>query len=247
MNFKTLAAFLGLIIAAAISNVAYGQIALTGMVADSATMEPLPNVNIVSKKTGRGTISDIRGSFSMRASQGDSIIFSRVGYRSKILPVSEVRELVVVVLKEEQRMLETVEILDATGPSWLPKLPPENPWQNRASDRRFSETPGFQGVQTFGPGYVFKDVFSRMSKSEKEKRKLVEVMEDNYGVSDYVNLVNSPEVKGKVMDDYDLTEDEYYNLLAKFNEEYQDNILSLESHEVIALLLKFLADQHEKD
>ena len=228
-----------LLLGAAIPHAVRGQITITGMVADSATMQPLPNVNIVSIKTGKGIVSDLRGAFSLQASEGDSISFSRVGYISKILPVSEIRELVIIFLKEERRMLKTVEILDSTRVPWLPELPPESAWQNTASGRSFTAAPGFQGVQTFGPGYVFKGVFSRMSKGEKEKRKLARVMEENYEASDYVKLVNDRSVKGKIMKEYGLSDEEYYDLLARFNEKYGNSIYGLENHEIVALLLRF--------
>jgi hypothetical protein len=239
MNSTRQLVFIGLILAAAIPHASRGQIMLKGMVADSATMQALPNVNVVSKKTGNGTVSDIRGGFWLQASEGDSIIFSRVGYKTRILPVSEVRKLVIVFLREEQRMLQTVEILDQNKQSWLPEIPQESPWQNPAFGRRFTETPGFQGVQTFGPGYVFQGAFSRFSKEEKEKRKLARVQEENYRASDYVSLVNDPKVKGKIMKEHLLSEEAYYDLLAGFNEKYGNSIYGLEDHEIIALLLRF--------
>jgi hypothetical protein len=242
MNSRTLPVFIGLILAVAIPHASHGQVTLSGMVADSATMQALPDVNVVNKKTGNGAVSDIRGGFSLQASDGDSIIFSRVGYKTRILPVTEIRKLVIVFMKEEQRMLNTVEILDQNKQSWLPEIPAGSPWQNPASGRQFTESPGFQGVQTFGPGYVFKGAFSRFSKEEKEKRKLVRVQEENYRAGNYVDLVNDPEVKGKIMKDHLLSEEEYYDLLARFNQEHGNSIYGLEDHEIIALLLRFYSD-----
>jgi hypothetical protein len=48
-------------------------------------------------------------------------------------------------------------------------------------------------------------------------------------------------VKGKIMEEHDLTEDEYYRLLAKFNEKNKDIIYALDGTDVIALLLIFYA------
>lgn len=215
------------------------------MIADSASMQALPNVNIYAKKSGRGTVSDIRGSYVLEASDGDSLIFSRVGYYTKVLPVSWVKEVVIIFLKEESKMLKPVEIKDNTELGWLPKLPPESAWKNPTFNRRFIETPGFQGIQTFGPGYVIKGPFSRFSKHEKEKKKLRRVQEENYRARNYVGFVNDPQVKGRIMTDYQLTEDRFYELLAKFNEKNKDIIYQLEADELISLLLKFYAENAE--
>ena len=216
------------------------------MVADSASMEALPMVNLVSTKTGKGTVTDIRGGFQISLSAGDSIIFSRVGYYSKTLPVNEVRKLVIVFLKEEHKILDTVEIQSGAKLSWLPEIPPERVWKNPTQSTRFTDVPGFQGVQTFGPGYMFRGLLSRGPKDEKEKRKLARVQEENYRARDYVSIVNDPEVKGKIMEEHGLSEGQYYDLLALFNERNQDIIYRLETHELIAILLKFYAE-HTKE
>jgi hypothetical protein len=126
------------------------------------------------------------------------------------------------------------------------KLPPESPWKNPTNSRGFTETPGFQGVQSFGPGYVSKGPISRFSKYERERKKLIKVREENYKSRHYADLVNAPEVKGKIMEDHNLTEDEYYRLLAKFNEKNKDIIYALDGTDVIALLLIFYAENAKK-
>ena len=225
---------------------ASAQIVLSGMVADSASMQALPMVNLVSTKTGKGTATDLRGGFQISLSAGDSIIFSRVGYHSKTLPVNEVRKLVIVFLKEEHRILNPVEIRSGAKLYWLPEIPPESAWKNPTQGTRFTDVPGFQGVQTFGPGYMFRGLLSRCSRDEKEKRKLARVREENYLARDYVSIVNDPDVKGKIMEEHQLSEEQYYDLLALFNKTNQDIIYRLESHEVIALLLKFYAEHMEE-
>jgi hypothetical protein len=228
------------------AHVSAAQSVLRGMIADSASMQALPNVNIYAKKSGRGTVSDIRGAFVLQASDGDSVVFSRVGYYTKVLPVAWVKEAVIIFLKEESKMLKPVEIKDATELIWLPKLPSESPWNNPTSHKRFSETPGFQGIQTFGPGYVIKGPFSRFSKHEKEKEKLRKLQEENYRARNYVSLVNDLQVKGRIMTDYQLTEERFYELLAKFNEKNKDIIYQLEGDELVALLLRFYAENSNK-
>ena len=222
-----------------------GQIALKGMVVDSISMQPLPYVNIVIKTTGPGTVSDLRGSFELKAGEQDTIVFSRVGYHTKTIPAFSVSQRVLIFLKEERRMLDEIVIRDKQ-PSWLPELPPVSPWQNQTFNKDFLERPGFQGIQTFGPGYVFRMPGSGFKKEARAKQKLKAVREENDKATDYIHLVNGPEIKDKMMKEYALSEEKYYELLAKFNERNGDFIYKLETFEVIPLLLQFFADEAKK-
>lgn len=224
---------------------AAGQLALRGMVVDSTSMQPLPYVNIVIKTTGPGTVSDLRGSFVLKAGEQDTIVFSRVGYHTKMIPAFSVAQMVLIFLKEERRMLDEIEIKD-NQPTWLPDPPPESVWKNQTYNKDFLETPGFRGIQTFGPGYVFKMPGSGFKKEARAKQRLNEVREENDKATDYIHLVNGPDIKDKMMKEYGLSEEKYYELLATFNERNGDFIYKLETFEVIPLLLQFFADEAKK-
>lgn len=211
-----------------------------GMVADSASMQALPLVNIVSKKTSQNTVSNMRGSFTLTANPDDTIIFSRVGYVTKELAVARVKEVVIIFLKEELRMLKAVEIEENKPFPWL-KYIAESAWRNVTNSNSFTQTPGFQGVQTFGPGYVFKMPGSGFKKEARAKKKLQEVQQENDYARDYIHTVNGPEVKGKIMEDYGLSEEDFYRLLALFNKKNKDFIYKLETHEALPLLFNFYA------
>lgn len=61
--------------------VSYAQEAftITGTVTDG-TEEPLPGVSVLVKGTSTGTATDIDGNFTIRASKGDVITFSYIGF-----------------------------------------------------------------------------------------------------------------------------------------------------------------------
>ena len=221
---------------------AFGQLTLRGVVVDSASMVVLPHVNVTGKYTGIGVASDIRGAFELNVKQDDSIVFSRVGYHTKVLPASVVKDVVFVFLREERRMLGEIEIRDRR-PVWLPDLPAESVWKNETMNKSLLDRPGFQGVQTFGPGYVFRMPGSGFKKEALARKKLQEVREENYKAKDYIHLVNGPDIKGKMMKDYSLTEERFYELLARFNERNREFLFHLETHEVVPLLLQFFADE----
>ena len=75
---------------------------------------------------------------------------------------------------------------------------------------------------------------------------LHDVREENDKATDYIHLVNGPEIKDKMMKEYALSEERYYELLARFNERNGDFIYKLETFEVIPLLLQFFADEAKK-
>jgi hypothetical protein len=225
---------------------AHSQTPVTAMLADSVSKQPLYNVNITIKNSNKGTASDIHGRFSITANDSDTLIFSRVGYISKTLNVKEVRELFVIFLAEENKVLSPIVIEDKEVLPWLPKLPPKSPWENSTANNSFTEGPGFRGVQTFGPGYILPGPISRFSKYERERKKLVKTKEENYRSRNYVQIVNDPEVKGKIMKENNLTEERYYTLLALFNEKNKDVIYLLEGDDLIALLVIFYAENSVK-
>jgi hypothetical protein len=53
-------------------------------------------------------------------------------------------------------------------------------------------------------------------------------------------------VKGKLMKEYALTEDEYYRHLAVFNEKNKDFIYELEANELTSLLFIFFEENARK-
>lgn len=228
-----------------IADSALAQITLRGIVLDTTSMFSLPYVNITIKNKGLGTESDIRGTFELRAGEEDTIIFSRVGYQTRMLSAEAVRKLVLIFMKEEPLMLDEVEIKNLRPP-WMPTPEPMSPWQNLTLSRSFAEMPGSQGVQTFGPGYVFKMPGSGFRKEARAQKRLRDVEEENDKARDYIDMVNGPEIKGKLMSEYGLSEEQFYEILARFNEKNGDFIYKLEGYEVLPLLLQFFADEAEK-
>src|SRR5690625_2281970 len=65
------------------------QQAVTGLVTDAQTGEVLPGVNVVIKGTQRGTTSDLNGIYKLTVdSLQDTLIFSYIGYESRVVPIN---------------------------------------------------------------------------------------------------------------------------------------------------------------
>jgi hypothetical protein len=229
-----------------ISGPAFAQVVLNGMVADSATMQALPNVNITLKNSLRGTVSNDKGYYIIETRENDTLIFSMVGYYTESFPVKEIQERMIVYMTQEAKTLAPVTINSSVLIPGLQKMTRESSWKNPTQDQRLLETPGFQGIQMFGPGYVSRGFISKHSKYEKERKKLDKVKEENKKARGYVDIVNDPEVKDKLMKEYGLTEEIYFHHLAVFNEKNKDIIYELEANEVTSLLFIFFEENARK-
>ncbi len=64
----------------AFAPLANAQTTITGKVTDASDNTPLPGVNVIIKGTTIGTVTDGNGSFSIKASDGDVLQLSSVGY-----------------------------------------------------------------------------------------------------------------------------------------------------------------------
>lgn len=85
----------------------FGQSTLQigGFVRDQGTAEVLVGVTIHAKKANRYTTTDAQGRFSMILREGDTLVFTYIGFVQQMIPVSQSQQL-------DIRLLEDVSILD---------------------------------------------------------------------------------------------------------------------------------------
>lgn len=74
--------------------------AVTGVVTSATDNEPLIGVSVQVKETATGGITDIDGKFSVNAEQGQTLIFSYIGYQTQEIQVGA-SSVINVVLKED--------------------------------------------------------------------------------------------------------------------------------------------------
>lgn len=200
MHFPRIFLFLCLAIA---STTVYSQktVRISGIIVDSATLVALPHAHVRMKSSGQGLLGTASGSFKLDAPVFDTLVFSCVGYKTFEYPVLLSDEDVLIRLAESYVLLpEVTTIGSRLGPT-------------KYAERRpvVSPTPTLvEGI--FSP-------FTYFSKTEKEKRKLVRVREENSKIRTYVEVVNDPDLKKDMMNLFDITESDYYRLIAKFNKE----------------------------
>jgi hypothetical protein len=100
-------------------------------VRDSITGETLPLVNISVLGENKGTTSEVDGSFSLRESTTQKLVFSLLGYKKKTI---QAKANMLVLLNPDQIALNEV-VIDSRKKSKKLEIGPENPGVYEAYDR----------------------------------------------------------------------------------------------------------------
>jgi hypothetical protein len=200
---------------------AFGQEIIKGIVVDSATFRPLPFVNIQLKNSRKGTTSDQQGNFSILGNRQDTLLFSIVGYSRLELPLYDY-ETGLIPIAEQATELQAITIIDSRY---------KNPYEGMFEDQNAAL------IRRKLPFYF--------SKAKKEKIKVGRLQNENIRVQTYVEVViNNPETKEDLKKKFNLTEEQYYATLTKFNERHYNVMYYLTSAELISFLNQFFASEH---
>ena len=200
---------------------AFGQEIIKGIVVDSATFKPLPYVNIHLKNSRKGTTSDRQGNFSIVGNRQDTLILSIVGYRRLELPLYDY-ETGLILITEQATELQAITIIDSKF---------RNPYEGMFEDQNAA--------------LIRKKLPFYYSKAKKDKIKVGRLREENMRVQTYVEVViNSAETKDDLKKKFNLTEEQYYATLTKFNERHYNVMYYLTSAELISFLNQFFEREH---
>ncbi|MBQ8674173.1 MAG: TonB-dependent receptor [Bacteroides sp.] len=83
---------------------------ISGVVTSATDNEPLIGVSVQVKEAGTGAITDIDGRYSVTASQGQTLVFSYIGYKTQEIKVGA-SPTINVVLAEDNEMLDEVVVV----------------------------------------------------------------------------------------------------------------------------------------
>lgn len=78
-----------------------------GTVIDQENGEPLPGVNVMVKNSSSGTVTDVNGHYNLSVSEGETLVFSFIGYLPQEIPVDG-RTSIDVSLESDVQSLEEV-------------------------------------------------------------------------------------------------------------------------------------------
>lgn len=83
---------------------------LSGMVTSASDGEPLIGVSVIVKGTTNGTVTDFDGKYSLKVNQGQTLIFSYIGYVSQEIKYAG-QTTINIVLKEDTELLDEVVVI----------------------------------------------------------------------------------------------------------------------------------------
>lgn len=172
----------------------------SGIVVDSARLTNLPDVHVSVKHQGKITSTAATGSFMIYASAMDTLVFSVVGYITSELPLLFAENTLFVMMREDRIFLNEV-IIKSTRlyPNTIEERTKTAPRKMEALDGIISPFDYFSGI-------------------EREKRKLTRVIEENNRTQTYRQVITDPDVKEILINEYEVTEETYYQTLVQFNQ-----------------------------
>lgn len=191
------------------------------IVIDSISFEALPAVFVRIKHTETSFLVEPTGIFMLKTKPTDTLVISHIGYYETIVPLMFEEDAIMVRMRPKITLLDEVVITSR-------RLYPNelNP--------RVSRTPVTRTVM----GSLHQP-WEYFNKREKEKRKLVKLMQENDRIRTFIEVVTDPSIKEELMEDYAVEEAEYYDILVKFNQQKFPVIYSNDSEKIIEALHDF--------
>lgn len=192
-----------------------------GIVVDSVTMKGLPGVHIGIKRSPGGTVTNSLGVFTITASPVDTLVLSLVGYNTIELPIFFEEEDILIRMSERIRMLQEITIKGT-----------------RIYDGEIVRTPRTQ-PHKMSSAEAFSSPWTYFSRGEREKRKVVRLINENDRIKTYIQVIHDVEIRESIMYAHDLSEVEYFNTLAKFNQQSSDVLYSTDPYVIENSLRSF--------
>ncbi|MBA4054275.1 MAG: hypothetical protein C0490_06150 [Marivirga sp.] len=197
-----------------------------GIVMDSVSFKVLAGVHVRIKNSDRGTVTNTSGVFNIAAKATDTLVLSLVGYNPLELPLLFEEEDILIRLGERIRILKEITIRGTRlYESEIVRSP-------RTQPRKMSAADGFSSPWEY------------FSRGQREKRKVVKLINENDRIKTYIQVINDQQVREDIMDAHGLTEVEYYNTLAKFNQQSGDVLYATDEYIIINSLRSFFKEMH---
>jgi hypothetical protein len=214
-------------------------VGLSGIVYDSATRAPMPYVSVVNRATNAGTMSADNGTFTIGCAAGDTIVFTMVGYSPQRRIVDPNALSIIVLLSESSETLKSVTVYGSYKPQG------SDQWKTVVEAPRVFSNPAAPGsgynVQTFGPGITMRGLLSGGAKSEKEKRKVMEIRDKAKKSEVYNEMIKSEETKAFFRKTFSMSEEEYNTFVLRFNATHPEAAYLNNKEEIKNLMVVFKA------
>ena len=192
-----------------------------GLVVDSVSLKALPGVHVRVKGQNIYATTGSLGSFQIQASSRDTLVLTMVGYNTTLVPLIFEEEDLMIRMGERYQLLSEVTI---TGNRLFES---DIVRAERTVPRKMSTSEAFSSPWTY------------FSKDQKERRKVVKLINENDRIKTYIQVINDQETREDIMFDHDITETQYYGTLSQFNQQSQGVLYSTDPNEIIASLRSY--------
>ncbi|WP_242675016.1 SusC/RagA family TonB-linked outer membrane protein [Niastella populi] len=81
---------------------------LTGRIVEASTKNPLPDVSIIARPSGKATSTDKNGRFAVQVNEGDRLELSHIGYTSQVITVGTDNDIQVEMVRSDKGLHEVV-------------------------------------------------------------------------------------------------------------------------------------------
>lgn len=195
------------------------------IVVDSLSFEALPAVFVHVKNSKHSFMAEPSGIFTIKTKATDTLVLSHIGYHEVTIPLFFEEDAIMARMRSKVTLLDEVVITSR-------RLYPNeiNPRVSRAPQTRTLEGSIMQPWEYF-------------NKREKEKRKLVKLMDENDRVKTFMEVITDPTVKEELMDTYAVEEETYYSILVKFNQQRFPVIYTGDSEQILDALHRFFEQE----
>nr|WP_283773963.1 hypothetical protein [Aquiflexum sp. TKW24L] len=225
---------------AAARNDAFSQV-LTGNVLDGLDRGFLDNVWVINLQNRDSSLTNERGYFRVRATEGDSILISKNYYIPKVLIAGKEKHILTDIYLDAR----TLPRFDLYGDKYV------IPFKvgNQSTMRGLTDRPAGPGKIYTGlannpglqPGLTLDGPISYFMKSERQKRQYARKLAFLASQEDYLRLIQSDSVMAALKYEYNLTDEDLDGLIIEFNLQNIDHqFVGMEWERVQKLLIDFL-------
>lgn len=224
----------------------FGQtLFLSGYTRDSTTFDLLPYTTIYSSRHKALGSADENGYFSMTVQVGDTIVFTRLGYKPVKIAPKETGWDMNVMLPETVRILDQAVIYDnyiihgheqiqesLKGGRGIP-----------GSIQNQSAMPGQNSnlIPTFGAGVVINGALSKILGTDRERKKVSANKAEIIKTQVYYEVMHSQQVKEYMKGLFSQSDDDYFKALEKFKIDYPTAVYLQSREEIIRLMVESFA------
>jgi hypothetical protein len=224
----------------------FGQkVFLSGYTRDSVTFDLLPYTTIHTTKGKPVAASNENGYFSLTIQPGDTIVFTRLGYKPvKIAPVTTSWDMNVM-MPETAAMLEQIVVYDnyvIHGHEQIQKALREDAAAANSKFKNQTIGPGATNlIPTFGPGVVINGALSKLFGVDREQRKISASKAELIRTQVYYEVVQSMTTRQYITGLFNMSDEDYNKSLQKFKADYPNAVYLQSREEIVRLMVQSFA------